>query len=132
MKKICFVSTTASSITFFLDPIIKKLSNKYKVTIICNNSNSIKYSFNKNVNFCDIGFSRKVNFFNDLYCLVLLFFNFLIYRYDCVHSIMPKTGFLCAIASRFTFIKNRIHTFTGQIWANYKGLKFIFQFTIFS
>ena len=39
-------------------------------------------------------------------------------KFDIVHSITPKAGFLNMLAAFLTGIPNRIHTYTGQVWVN--------------
>lgn len=43
-------------------------------------------------------------------------------RFDVVHSVSPKAGLLAMTAAALTSIPVRIHTFTGQVWANRSGL----------
>jgi glycosyltransferase involved in cell wall biosynthesis len=42
-------------------------------------------------------------------------------RFDVVHSISPKAGLLAMTAAALARVPVRIHTFTGQVWANRSG-----------
>tara|TARA_R100000656_G_scaffold122649_1_gene98415 strand:- start:275 stop:1414 length:1140 start_codon:yes stop_codon:yes gene_type:complete len=42
---------------------------------------------------------------------------------DIVHSNTPKAGLISALAGLFSGVAVHLHTFTGQVWANYTGLK---------
>ena len=42
-------------------------------------------------------------------------------RFDCVHSVTPKAGLLTACAGWLARVPNRVHIFTGQVWATRKG-----------
>ncbi len=42
-------------------------------------------------------------------------------RFDLVHSMTPKAGLLCALAARLARVPLRLHTFTGQVWAEQRG-----------
>ncbi|MEW6709008.1 MAG: glycosyltransferase, partial [Candidatus Riflebacteria bacterium] len=66
---------------------------------------------------------RKASPFQDLKILTQLISIFKRKKFDLVHSIMPKTGLLAMIAGRLTGVPCRIHTFTGQVWANKSGLQ---------
>jgi glycosyltransferase involved in cell wall biosynthesis len=46
---------------------------------------------------------------------------FLTHRFDIVHSITPKAGFLTALAAFATCIPVRLHTYTGQRWVTLTG-----------
>lgn len=64
---------------------------------------------------------RNIKVFADLKALFFLILIFQKNKFSLVHSVSPKAGLLCAIASLLTFVPNRIHTFTGQVWATKKG-----------
>ena len=65
---------------------------------------------------------RRQSLFMDFLALVKLIYLFIEIKPDIVHSIMPKSGFLAAIAGFITRVPIRIHTFTGQVWATQTGL----------
>ena len=67
--------------------------------------------------------ARKINFFADLISLFRLWRFFRKQRFDIVHSITPKAGFLCAIAAKMAGVPIRLHTYTGQPWVTMSGLK---------
>jgi glycosyltransferase involved in cell wall biosynthesis len=56
-----------------------------------------------------------------LVSLVQLYRIFRKERFDVVHSLMPKTALLAMLAALISGVPNRIHTFTGQVWANKVG-----------
>ena len=43
-------------------------------------------------------------------------------KFDCVLSIMPKSGLISMLGSFFTRVPIRIHIFTGQVWSTKTGL----------
>lgn len=75
------------------------------------------------VQFTDLKIERKIHPLNDFVALLKLTSHFLKTKPDIVHSIMPKAGLLSAIAGLLARVPVRMHTFTGQIWANKSGLK---------
>jgi glycosyltransferase involved in cell wall biosynthesis len=73
--------------------------------------------------FIPLAIRRKVSPLRDLQVLIQLTILFRRERFALVHSIMPKTGFLAMLAGMLAGIPNRMHTFTGQVWANKRGGK---------
>jgi glycosyltransferase involved in cell wall biosynthesis len=65
---------------------------------------------------------RKISLLKDLRALLKLYRYFRQERFDIVHSVTPKAGLLSAIASYLAFTPIRLHTFTGQPWAELKGV----------
>ncbi len=75
------------------------------------------------VRFQEIDIPRKISPFRDLVALWKLFLFFRKERFDLIHSTTPKAGMLCAIAGWLAGIPVRLHTFTGQAWAELSGVK---------
>lgn len=69
---------------------------------------------------------REINVLKDLKALTSLILVFRKNCFDIIHSSTPKAGLLTAIAGVFSTRSIRLHTFTGQRWANMHGLKRIF------
>lgn len=74
------------------------------------------------VKYKQIEISRSISPWRDLIALWQLFFYFRKERFDIIHSVTPKAGFLCAIAGMFARTPIRLHTFTGQPWMELHGL----------
>ena len=66
---------------------------------------------------------RKISLLNDVKALFNLYRIFKKEKFDIVHSIMPKSGFLSMLAGFFARVPVRVHTFTGQVWKNSAGIK---------
>lgn len=65
---------------------------------------------------------RKISLYADLLALIQLYRFFRRSNFDIVHSATPKAGLLCAIAGLWAGVPVRLHTFTGQPWANLRGV----------
>jgi glycosyltransferase involved in cell wall biosynthesis len=122
--KLLYVINNVHPLKYFLKTHIKNLNNTgcYNISIILNCNEKIDFK-DYEVNFYHFPIKRSPNIFYDTIVLLRLVIHLLVKRYDIVHSITPKSGLLLSIAGFFTFTKFRIHTYTGQVWANYKGLK---------
>ncbi len=74
------------------------------------------------VRFHHIEIPRNISPLRDALALWKLFTLFRRERYDIVHSTTPKAGLLTAVAARLAGIALRLHTFTGQVWMERRGL----------
>lgn len=80
----------------------------------------------RRLDFCSfkpIFIARQISVFSDIATLFKLWKLFRVQRFDIVHSITPKAGLLCAIASRLAGSPIRLHTYTGQPWVTMHGVK---------
>lgn len=66
---------------------------------------------------------RQISPLKDLISLWQLFWLFRKEHFDIVHTTTPKAGMLGAIAAFLARVPIRLHTFTGQAWAQMHGLK---------
>src|SRR3989338_2601166 len=122
MKKLCFVATIPDVVHSFLKGHIRASAEKWPVKIIANPAGA-KLLSELNAEFITLEIERKVSPWRDLRALAQLVILFRRERFDLVHSIMPKTGLLAMLAGWLTGVPNRIHTFTGQVWATKRGWK---------
>lgn len=73
--------------------------------------------------FIDIPLRRNFSLIYDLKSLFSLIYLFIKIKPDIVHSLMTKAGLFTSITAFITRVPKRIHTFTGQVWANDEGFK---------
>ena len=124
MKKIAFVTSNSLSAKVFLAPHLKSLSSKYEITLI-SNFDGVDMSDFSDVgitHFKHVPISRQISLWRDPIALLILWGHFILHRYHSVHSITPKAGLLGMLASKLSFIPNRFHTFTGQVWVTKTGV----------
>ena len=120
MKKLCFVATVPEVVTSFLKEHIRASATRWLVTVVTNSA-SADFLHGTGATFVPLSVERKVFIWRDLRTLLQLMTLFRRERFDLVHSIMPKTGLLTMLAGWLTGVPNRIHTFTGQVWATKYG-----------
>ena len=120
MKNICFVATIPAVVHSFLQGHIRASAEKWAVEIISSPDDSGLLS-NAGARFIPLAIERKVAPWSDLLVLIQMVRLFHREHFDLVHSIMPKTGLLAMFAGWLTGVPNRIHTFTGQVWATKWG-----------
>ena len=120
MKKICYVATIPAVVHSFLRDHIRAASENYDVTIICNHVDAYLLD-DMPARIIILPIERKISPWRDLLVLIDLISIFRRERFDLVHSIMPKTGLLSMLAALIVRVPNRIHIFTGQVWATRQG-----------
>lgn len=126
MLKICFVASSPFTINAFLSSHILELSKHFLITIICAQKDSLaSLKYIENVEVYDLKIGRMPNFF-DLVSIYKLSKIFLHLKPICVMSVSPKAGILTMLASALVGLPNRVHFFTGQVWANKSGLPKLF------
>lgn len=71
------------------------------------------------IRYCGIAISRRIDPVADLISLIRLLIVFRHNRFDLIHSVTPKAGLLAAVAGWLAGVPLRLHTFTGQAWAEH-------------
>ncbi len=122
MKKICFTATIPAVVYSFLKEHIRACAEKWSAKISTHPQGAELLS-DLDAQFIPIPFERKISPWRDLCALLQLLRLFRRERFDLVHSIMPKTGLLTMMAAWAAGVPNRLHTFTGQVWATRQGWK---------
>jgi glycosyltransferase involved in cell wall biosynthesis len=117
--KIVRVVTASYVVPWHLANTLKRMTADFDVTVIGQYVSANRDAY-PDVNWVDIDLNRKVSLFSDLRSLWALCKFFRFHKPDAVHSIMPKAGFLCAVAAFICRVPVRSHTFTGQTWATRK------------
>ncbi|MDD5298967.1 MAG: glycosyltransferase family 4 protein [Gallionella sp.] len=122
MKKLCFVATIPAVVHSFLKGHISACAEQWPVSIV---STPVDKGLLRDLDaqFIPLAIERKASPWRDMLALVQLVILFRRERFDLVHSIMPKTGFLSMLAAWLAGVPHRVHTFTGQVWASKRGLK---------
>ncbi|MFJ7565839.1 glycosyltransferase [Herminiimonas sp. NPDC097707] len=124
-EKLCYVATVPAAVHVFLRVHIQAAVEDYDVTVICNSTDRHLLD-DLAAHIIELPIQRKPSPFLDLLVLFRLFFLFRRYKFDIVHTIMPKTGLLGMWAAWLAMVPVRIHTFTGQVWVTKSGIKRLF------
>ena len=103
---------------------IEYLKKEYEVHLIANFvAEKDKKEFEiKNIVCHTAPILRSINLLKDVVGLITLVRIFKKQQFECVHSLTPKAGLLTALAGKLVGIPNRVHIFTGQVWATRKGI----------
>ncbi|MGQ3170143.1 MAG: glycosyltransferase [Methylophilus sp.] len=123
-QHICFILTAEIAVKAFLVNHLKALSVTYQLTVLTNTSNNLFLSdLGVEATLINIPFARDISLIADFKCLFKLIKLFLSKKFDAVHTVTPKAGLLGMLAGTIVGTPSRIHTFTGQVWANKTGAK---------
>ena len=129
-KKVCIVATVPFALRVFMLAHIQMLAEKYDVTLIANQSAAEgALIIGDHIRIIDVNIARPISLRSDLSALWRLYRIFKVHKFDAVHSLMPKAGLLAMLAAFGSRVPNRIHTFTGQVWANKTGCRMCDEFT---
>lgn len=121
--RIIITATVPFAVNAFLEGHITELSRHYQI-VLCTNLSEGKILSNieNKVLLYDVSFARKISLLSDLKSLIKLFKIIGQCKPVAVHSITPKAGLLTMVAGAIHKVRNRWHTFTGQVWATKRGL----------
>jgi len=122
MKKLCFVATIPAVVHAFMKGHIRASADKWSVKIVSYPAGA-ELLRDLNAQFIPLAIERKPSPWRDLRALIQLVILFRREQFDLVHSITPKAGLLSMLAAWLAGVPVRIHTFTGQVWANKQGWK---------
>lgn len=120
MKKICFIVSSKITVDSFLLNHFEVLSKEFQIYLVGNFNTFSISPFVYETHF--IKLTRKINLLNDLIVTFKLFLYIKKNKFDSVQTITPKAGFIGILAAFLSGVKNRIHTFTGQVWATKVGV----------
>ena len=126
-RSICFVATLELPVKVFLADHMRLLQGPFDLSVVVNTDDpAFLELFGITARVIPVNIRRDISIRDDLRALRELFRIFRNERFDIVHSIMPKSGLLSMVAGLFARVPIRVHTFTGQLWKNYTGLKRFF------
>ncbi len=103
---------------------MRRLQNEFDLTVIVNTEDvHFLKPLGVNARVIPVRIERRISPARDLLALLKLAKLFRKEQFDILHSIMPKSGLLSMVAGFYAGIPVRVHTFTGQVWKNDRGLK---------
>src|SRR5574344_747603 len=123
-KKIVRAATIGMSLNIFCKDVLKGLKEEgYEVLALSSPDEDLKeLGEREGVRTIGIPMERHVSPLKDFVSLVRLVCVLRREKPDMVHSMTPKAGLLCIMASWVARVPVRIHTFTGLVWPTARGL----------
>lgn len=122
--RVAMVMHSVFNAKFFLVPHLHMLAEEYEVLLyLRNDAPEILATMDLPVRIIEIPIERRIAPLADLKALIALVFAFRRDRPDLVHSMTAKGGLLGMLAAYIACVPQRVHTFQGEVWANYTGPK---------
>ena len=128
MKKLCFVVSSPATALAFLKGPMEVLAASYELYLVANTTHPQELLEElpiKGVHVFPI--ERGIRPLHDFRCLIQVIRFFRHGDFDALHSVSPKAGLMAMLGGYFARTTLRTHTFTGQVWANKKG---VFRFLL--
>lgn len=120
--RICYVVSSEITVAAFLREHIRHAGTRYDVTVAVNTGNpGFLATLGLKAELQSIAIERKIAPWRDVRALLALCNLFCRRRFELVHSVSPKAGFLAMLAGFLARVPVRIHTFTGQVWVTRRG-----------
>lgn len=122
-KAVCFVVGAESFVEGFLSKQLEVLALYYDISLIApTDSPEALKNIGISADIIHVPIARNISLKSDVFALIKLSCIFRNKRFDVIHSMMPKAGFLAMLAGWLARVPVRIHTFTGQVWITRTGL----------
>lgn len=118
------ISSIPNFFVHILNNIVDLREENFDFDLICSEEDYgdyIRKQYGFNVIYTDI--QRDISPLKDLFSIFSMARLFKKGQYQIVHSATPKAGLITCLAGLLAGTPIRIHTFTGQRWANLKGSK---------
>lgn len=122
MAKLCFVAATPMTMVCFMSGMIKELEGHSLYLITDLSAQPEVEEFHARAHWIELPIRRTIRPMWDLVALVKLYLIMRRERFDLVYSQTPKAGLLAMLSAWSARVPERIHVFTGQVWATKKGL----------
>ena len=120
--RVCVVVAVPMTLEVFLISHLRALQTCYDITVVANCPDvHFLRKLGLDIEMVHVAIERNIAPFQDAKCLMALFSLFRSRQFSIVHSITPKAGLLAMVAAMLARVPNRIHTFTGQVWAGLGG-----------
>ena len=99
-KKVCFITSSPTTVNSFLHEPILAMASTYEVYVATNlEEGDLVPSITDPQKLISIPLHRKISIFKDIVTIFYLVRLFRKNRFDIVHSMTPKSGFLVMILS---------------------------------
>jgi glycosyltransferase involved in cell wall biosynthesis len=122
LSAIAIVAASELTVKAFLPNHLAALAQRYRVCVIVNTANAqLLDKLGIAAELIAAPIARPIAPIADLRALAQLTRLFRRRHFDVVHSFTPKAGLIAMLAGRMAGVPRRLHTFTGQVWANRRG-----------
>lgn len=124
MVKLILATTVPLSLDIFCKGLLKELSEDYEVVALSSPGELLdSVARREGVRTIAVPMARHISVIKDFKALLSLIKVFKAEKPDMIHSMTPKAGLLCMVASMLSKVPVRVHTFTGLVFPTASGIK---------
>jgi glycosyltransferase involved in cell wall biosynthesis len=120
--KIIRAVTVAQSVDFYAPMVDGMREHGYEIVSVSSPGQELEQLKSKGVRCIEIPMARHIAIARDIKSLYALIKIFRKEKPFIVHSMTPKAGMLCMLASWICRVPRRVHTFTGLVWPTATGI----------
>lgn len=117
------VCIAPQAIEWFFNGHLEALRDRYRVTVLTNLGLFPELTKTDGVNYISIPSERAISVFKDMVSLFVIGKIIVSIRPKTVIGLSSKSSLLSLPLSRMFGVRDRVHIFQGQVWANFSGLK---------
>lgn len=122
--KLLRMSNIPVSIDVFCRDLLAELSKDYEVVVVSSPEKELEcIRKREGVRTIGVRIERRISPLKDLKTLLRLIKIFKHEKPDIVHTMNPKAGLLGMMAARYSGVRFRVHSFTGLVFPQAKGIK---------
>lgn len=121
-KKIIRAVTVSMSCDFYSGMIPELQERGYEVVSLSAPGPELQEMRDMGIKVLEVNMERHISLAKDIRSLFNLIAVFRKEKPYMVHSMTPKAGLLCMLASWICRIPRRVHTFTGLVWPTAEGM----------
>lgn len=125
MKRICFVTTTASAMQLFIKPFIRYIlenSKEYEITCICEENINLENSLPADVNYSPIQIKRGISI-SGVSTIFKLYKLFKKNEFDLVQYTEPNAAMYASISAWMAHVPVRLYAQWGMVFVGFRGVK---------
>lgn len=117
---VVFISTLPYQMDFFLSKHIALLEESHSVVLLTNTS-SVGEDVTLDKKYVHVDIERRPSIYSDIKLFIILVKKIKKLNPSYCYTITPKAGLIGSLAAYVAGVENRVHFYTGQVWANKRG-----------
>lgn len=122
-KKIIRATTVPTSLETFCKDMLRELNQRYEIVAVSSPLPELEVvATREGVRTIAVKMERRISLKRDIVSLWQMYKVMRRERPWMVHSMTPKAGLMCMVASWLARVPRRVHTFTGLVWPTATGL----------
>lgn len=122
-KKVCFIASAPTGIVSFHKTNFERISEEFDIYVIANFEDKSIFKDLCIVDAFSVNIARRPSILDNLRATREMYKIFKKQKFDCFVSMSSNASLLASIAGFGAKVPHRIRIFTGQLWANMRGVR---------